>query len=130
MESLKINYIEPVQEEFFKGKENLKIKYNKYLNEFSKLYPEENIYSLQYDITLIRDLIMYFLYQEKIKKKDKTFNLTVLSKLFKQNSHTGVKYGIDKIEGYLKNPKTLNTKHKTKIFYLFYKYNRIINGDC
>lgn len=130
MESLKTNHIEPEQEKLFKGKENLKILYNKYLDEFYKLYPEEDIYCLKYDVTLIRNLIMYFLYQEKIKKRDKTLNLTILSKLFKKNSHTGVKYSIDTIQGYLKNPKTLNTTHKTKLFYLFYKYNRIINEDC
>lgn len=124
----KKNFILPEKESLFKGNQKIKDKYNSYLREFKFIYPNQDILSKNYEVTLIRDLIMFFLYQEKKQNSLKTFNLTVISKLFNHNSHTGVKYAIDKVKGYIDNPKTLTTSNKTKFFYLFYKYNRIL-GD-
>lgn len=121
------NYVEEEQEYIFKNRPLLKEKYNRYRQEFENLFPYVDIMNKDYKTTLIRNLIMYFLYQEKNKRGNyNKLTLDQLAKLFELKSHSAVIYGIKKIEMFIQKPRYL-TKDKETFFFLYYKYNQIFN---
>lgn len=104
-----------------------------YISLFNEFYPDKNITDKCYDVTIIRWLIMYFLYQEKKINKNKNVNVLNISIYFNQKSHTTVTKAISKIDLYLEDRRLLesdvNKDYKNKFFLFFYKFQKIFTKN-
>lgn len=104
-----------------KEKEYIEYKLTRYMKIFVKNYPNRNIKEKNYDVTILRNLIFYFLNQEK----DNGIRITyaIISEYFDSCPCT-VRKGIDKVKLYVFNPiyaKTVCNSNYLKFFMLFRK---------
>lgn len=102
-----------------------KRKYRKYISLFKKIYPEESICNRKHHITIIRSLIMYFLYKDKSRKNK--VKLTEIGELF-QVGHSTVSKAIKMIKIYIQDEKMLEPtlrNNKNKFTYFYYQYYKI-----
>jgi len=97
---------------------NLVIK--KYLDIFEKYFPNENIKSKKYNITIIRNLMIYFLHKEYKEKKISRLDIQNFFELPHVNSIYLIKVNII---GYIYNINYLSNKKSIfhHFYYLFYK---------
>lgn len=98
-------------------------KYKQYLSLFKDSFPKNDIKDKVYDVTLVRHLMMYFLYLDKYSEFKTNYN--DIAKKFNCGKAT-VCIAINNIKQYrsIKNVKSLN-KYKTLYKYFFVQYNRI-----
>ncbi len=103
-----------------------------YIALFNQLYPNKDIKDKSYSVTIIRWLIMYFIYQEKKINNNKNINVTYISNYFGCKSHTTVTKAIAMIDNYLANKKLLeslgNEEYKRKFCLFFYRFQIIFNN--
>ena len=94
--------------------------YNEYHKAYKKIYPNGNINSKDYTNTLIRNIIIYFLYKHYKHKIIKRSHLTLKFNIKHVNS---VYQKIVEIERYKKNTNELMNKKDIFIYfyYIFYK---------
>ncbi len=101
-----------------------------YISLFKEIYPDKDIKDKSYSVTIIRWLIMYFLYQEKRINQNRDINVTYISIFFELKSHTTVTKAINMVDSYLENKKLLensDNEYKRKFFLFFYRFQMIFN---
>lgn len=104
----------------------------KYIKKFNILNPNKNILDKSYNITIIRSLIMYFLYLEKKQKNNKDFKTVEIASALGVKNHTTVVRAINKIELYLSNEKYIKCNNSTfqKNFRLhFFIFQKLFNSN-
>ncbi|PWN60037.1 hypothetical protein [Chryseobacterium oncorhynchi] len=112
-------------------------KKDKYVEIFKLHYPDNQITEKSYDITLIRVLIMYFLYQEKKVNKIKGANFETIASFFEVR-HTTVVRAVEKVNSYIQTLEDERFKSKIgtvkhlKDFNLYYYIfqNIFLNYKC
>lgn len=101
-------------------------KYWRYINEFKRSFPNREITDKNYKVSIIRHILMYYLYLEK--KKNKSIKHKDIAKIFCCKSSTVCK-AIKQVKEYnsLKNINKLG-KEKELFKYFYVKFNRIYNN--
>lgn len=104
-------------------------KKEKYVEIFNLHFPDKKITEKNYDVTIVRWLVMYFLYQEKKINKIKIANHETIATLFDLKTHSTVVKAIDKVESYLSNEKYLNRPdleaYKDNFMLFYYRFQQI-----
>lgn len=112
-------------------------KKDKYVEIFNLHYPDKQITEKSYDITLIRVIIMYFLYQEKKINKIKVANFETIASFFEVR-HTTVVRAVVKVNSYIQTLEDERFKSKidtvkhlkdfNQYYYIF--QNVFLNYKC
>ena len=103
---------------------------SQYVEKFNKHNPNKNILDKSYNVTIIRSLIMYFLFLEKKENNKRDFNTTNIANYFGLKTHSTVLKAIDKVELYLNNEKYINSNSQNfqKDFkFYYYLFQRTYN---
>lgn len=103
-------------------------KYEKYLALYHQFY-DFKITNKNYETTLIRWLIIFFLYREN--EFGNKITMKELANLFLLKNETTISHSNKKIRLYVKNPDKIHFlvgKNKTIFFYFYYRCNKIFFG--
>lgn len=102
-------------------------KYKKYLELYHRFYSID-ITDKNYDTTLIRWLIIFFLYREnEIGNK---FTMQEIAQIFDLKHKTTITHSNNKIKEFIAFPnriKRVVSGSKTRFFYFYYMYNKIFS---
>lgn len=103
------------------------LKYRKYMEEFKRSFPNSNITDKSYKVTLVRHIMMYFLYLEKRKKNSITYD-EIAGRFSCKKSN--VCLAIKQIKHYntLNNYKQMGV-NKNLFRYFYFRYKKIYNNN-
>lgn len=105
-------------------------KYNRYMNVFHSFY-DCSIHEKKYDITLVRSLMIYFLYKEKSSAKNMKVTFPEIATVFGMERSSTIKAN-QRILAYIENEQYLKTNSQAyqrtfRIF--FYLFNKIFTQN-
>ncbi len=101
-------------------------KYHKYIEVFKKSFPNKEITDKSYNVTLVRYILMYFLYLEK--RTNKSIKYDDIAKIFGCDS-SSVCVAVKKVKQYNSIEKIKLLGNKKELFRYFYtKFNRIFHS--
>lgn len=93
---------------------------NKYLDVFIKVYPLGNIHSKDYNTTIFRNIIIYFLY--KHYKETKSFDVSEIDVFFKIKNHKSLYNKINTVINNITNIKYLLKKRENFGYYYYINF--------
>lgn len=93
----------------------------KFIKEYKKNFPNGNIKNKDFKTTIIRNIMIYFLYKSY---KEKAINRQDIIDNFDIKHKTNIYNKVNHIQNYIDQPKTL-TKYKLLFSHYYYKFKKI-----
>lgn len=94
---------------------------NKFLTEYKNLFPHGNINSKDYKTTIVRNIMIYFLYKSY---KNKYIKREDIINSFEIKHKTNIYNKVNYIKNYINAPQTLS-KEKLLFSHFYYKFKKI-----
>lgn len=108
-------------------------KYLQMMQIFKEHYPEVDITKKSYDVTLVRDLMMYFLYkQNETSEKKNRVTYSDIASLFDLSDHSAVIKSNKKIAQYINDITYLysgENKLANTFKFFYYKFYKVCNNS-